>query len=96
MTLYKEDFSLPEVVSRVTGEIEKLGKKINYIADDHLPKNKPKKASIAHGRAIMPYVAMLLYCSARLGGARQAAKYVMGNDFTDQEDPQGSRTSHVI
>lgn len=92
----KEDFSLADVVSRVTGEIEKLGKKINYIADDHLPKNKPKNASIAHGRAIVPYVAMLLYCSARLGGARQAAKYVMGNDFTDQEDPMAAELlSHL-
>jgi alanine dehydrogenase len=86
----KEDFSLPEVVSRVASEIEKLGKKIKYIADDHLPKNKPKKASIAHGRAIMPYISMLLYCSAKMGGARQAAKYIMGSDFSDQKDPRAA------
>lgn len=82
----KEDFSLAEVVSRVTSEIDKLGKKIKYIADDHLPKNKPKKASIAHGRAILPYISMLLYFSARLGGARQTAKYILNGDFSDQAD----------
>lgn len=82
----KEKFSLPEVVAKVSKEINKLGKKITYIADDHLPKHKPKKASVAHGEAISPYIAMLLFCSAKLGGARQVAKYILDGDFSDQTD----------
>ncbi len=83
----KEDFSLPDVVKKVGDTIAKLSKNIRYIADDHLPKHKPKKASVAHGGAVLPYISMLLYCSAKMGGPRQAAKYIMGNDFADQTDP---------
>ncbi|MBK8296877.1 MAG: NAD-binding protein [Saprospiraceae bacterium] len=82
----KGDFSLAEVVKKINSEIDSLSKGIKYIADDHLPKHKPKKASIAHGEAIMPYVSMLLYCSAKLGGARQAAKYILTGNFSDQYD----------
>jgi alanine dehydrogenase len=82
----KDDYSLHEIVEKVSNEIRKLGKGIKYIADDHLPKHKPKKASIAHGGAIMPYISMLLYCSAKLGGARQTAKYILDGDFSDQQD----------
>jgi len=82
----KEDFPLHEVVEKVSRSISGLGKGITYIADDHLPKHKPKKASIAHGKAILPYISMLLYCSAKLGGARQTAKYILNGDFTDQKD----------
>jgi alanine dehydrogenase len=82
----KEKVSLPEVVAKVSKEIDKLGKGITYIADDHLPKHKPKKASFAHGEAILPYIAMLLYCSAKLGGARQVSKYILDGNFSDQTD----------
>jgi alanine dehydrogenase len=84
----KEDFALHDVVTKVSDAITGLGKGITYIADDHLPKHKPKKASIAHGGAILPYISILLYCSAKLGGARQVAKYILDGDFTDQEDPK--------
>lgn len=86
----KEDFSLQDVVEKISREIVRLGKGIRYIANDHLPKFKPRKASIAHGGAILPYISMLLYCSARMGGARQAAKYILSNDFSDQEDPMAA------
>lgn len=86
----KGDFPLNEVVTKIRTEIENLSKGIKYIADDHLPKHKPKKASIAHGDAIMPYISMLLYCSAKYGGARPAAKYILNGDFSDQIDPKAS------
>lgn len=91
----KEKFSLPEVVSRVSKEISKLSKGITYIADDHLPKHKPKKASTAHGGAILPYIAVLLYCSAKLGGARQVAKYILDGDFSDQNDKVKEALEHL-
>ncbi len=72
-----------EIVSKNTDFINGFRKNIKYIADDHLPKYKPKEASIAHGRAIMPYISMLLYCSAKFGGARQAARYILEADFSD-------------
>ncbi|MET0753772.1 MAG: hypothetical protein ABWZ66_10385, partial [Pyrinomonadaceae bacterium] len=73
-----------EINSRNTDFINSLKKNIKYIADDHLPKYKPREASIAHGSAILPYIAMLLYCSAKFGGARQAAKYIKEGDFSAQ------------
>jgi alanine dehydrogenase len=75
-----------EIVDKNTDFIRNLKKDIKYIADDHLPKYKPKEASIAHGKAIMPYIAMLLYCSAKYGGARQAANYILNANFGDQTD----------
>jgi alanine dehydrogenase len=82
----KDDYSLPDIVTTISRAVSKLGKGIKYIADDHLPKHKPKKASIAHGEAIMPYISMLLYCSAKLGGARQTAQYILDGNFSDQVD----------
>jgi len=82
----KGDFSLNDVVTKISNAIDGLSKGIKYIADDHLPKHKPKKASIAHGEAILPYISMLLYCSAKFGGARPAAKYILTGDFSDQTD----------
>ena len=79
-----KNFSLAEVVKKISDSIEELEKGIKYIADDHLPMYRPKPASIAHGEAVMPYIAMLLYCSAKLGGARPAARYVLESDFDDQ------------
>jgi len=91
----KENYSLPEIVSKISEAISKLGKRIKYIADDHLPKHKPKKASIAHGQAITPYISILLYCSARLGGASQTAKYILGGDFSDQNDETREILQHL-
>ena len=82
----KGDFSLNEVITKINRKIESLGKGIKYIANDHLPKYKPKKASLAHGKAILPYISMLLYFSAKFGGARPVAKYILTGDFSDQND----------
>ena len=87
----KVDYSLPEVVTKISTAIEGLNKGIKYIADDHLPKHKPKKASVAHGEAIMPYISMLLYCAAKLGGARQAAKYILSGNFDDQSNEKAKQ-----
>lgn len=86
----KEDYSLPEVVNTVSDAINRLGKKITYIADDHMPKHKPKKASVAHGNAIAPYITLLLYYSAKFGGTRQASKYIMDGNF-ESEAPEIQR-----
>lgn len=73
--------NLSDVVLRMRSEIDKMGKGITYLADDHLPKNRPFQASEIHGRAILPYIATLLYCSADQGGPENLAKYIKRGEF---------------
>ena len=41
-----------------------------------LPGKYPTEASEAHGKAVLPYLATLLFLSAREGGAAQAVEYI--------------------
>jgi len=70
----------------ITQAIEGLGKDIQYICDTHMPRRYPQEASEAHGKAILPYLAVLLYLSAREGSGIQAAKYIKQRDSSTQVD----------
>lgn len=72
--------SLQQVVESVRESIAQLRKNITYIGDSHLPRNNPSKASESHGIAVLPYLAVLLYLSAREGGAAQAVNYILNQD----------------
>jgi alanine dehydrogenase len=66
--------------------IKGLGKDIQYICDTHMPRRYPQEASEAHGKAILPYLAVLLYLSAREGSGVQAVKYIKQRDSSTQVD----------
>jgi hypothetical protein len=51
-------------------------KHLNVIADSHLPRLSPAEASITHGNNVLPYLAVLLYLSAKEGGAISAVRYL--------------------
>ena len=72
-----EKVSLAQVVKRVKDEIDRLGKNLRYIADSHLPRKYPEQASEAHGKAVLPYLAVLLYLCASEGGPPQAINYIL-------------------
>jgi hypothetical protein len=69
--------SLLHVIQRVQESVKRLGKNITYIGDSHLPRNNASKASEAHGKAVLPYLAVLLYLSAREGGAPRAVEFIL-------------------
>jgi NAD/NADP transhydrogenase alpha subunit len=68
--------SLEEIEPRISKEVKALGKNITYIGDSHLPRRDAKQASEEHGKAILPYLGVLLYLSAREGGPPQAMEYI--------------------
>jgi alanine dehydrogenase len=72
----------PQVIQRIESEITKFAKGLTYVADDHLPRKYPDKASESHGKAVLPYLAALLYLSAREGGASPALEYILKQDST--------------
>lgn len=74
---------LPDVIAQTTSAIGRLRKNILYVADSHLPRMMPKEASKAHGKAVLPYIATLLYLSSREGGAPQAVKYITDAQIKD-------------
>jgi alanine dehydrogenase len=84
-----------EIIFRNTDVLNGFQKNIKYVADDHLPKYKPREASIAHGSAILPYIAMLLYCAAKFGGARNAARYILNGDYSDMGKEAAELLTHL-
>jgi alanine dehydrogenase len=75
-----EKMSLLHVTEGVRDAIKRLGKNYTYIGDSHLPRNNASAASEAHGKAVLPYLAVLLYLSAREGGAPQAIDFILRQD----------------
>jgi alanine dehydrogenase len=59
-------------------QVEKLGRSIRYLADSHVPRNYPRDASEAHGRAVLPYLIVLLCLAARYGDPRGVVEFVAG------------------
>lgn len=47
-----------------------------YMAETNMPRRRPGEASRAHGAAVLPYLAVLLYLSAKLGGAKGAMAHI--------------------
>jgi len=60
--------------------IAELGMNHLYVADTHMPRRYPREASEAHGRAVLPYLSVLLYLAAKTGGAAQAVHYILTAD----------------
>ncbi len=80
----KKQASLPQIQDAISNEIKKMSKGIVYKADDHLPKHKPKKASIAHGATIQPYITLLLYYAAKLHGSRAVTEFILKGNFDNE------------
>lgn len=69
----------PEDVRR---EIDALNLDLIYVADNHMPRRRPKLASVEHGETALMYLAVLLYLSALKGGdPTEAMKLVMDHDY---------------
>jgi alanine dehydrogenase len=67
-------------------EIENLKKNIMYVADSHMPRKYPHKASESHGRAVLPYLATMLYLAAQEGSAIGAANYITSHFVENPDD----------
>lgn len=49
-----------------------------YRALSNMPRAYPRQASVAHGEAVLPYLATLLFLAARDGGAEGAVRHLSG------------------
>lgn len=68
-------------IEEIRTEVAKLNRTLNYFADTHMPRRRPREASIEHGKAALMYLACMLYFCAAKGGALQAAHYFMNHDY---------------
>ncbi len=71
---------------KIEDAIDALKKNIRYFADTHMPRKYPAEASRAHGNAVLPYLAVLLYLSAQEGGSSQAIKKIYQHDLSKEPD----------
>ncbi len=61
---------------------------LRYRAVPNMPRAYPAQASLAHGEAILPYVALLLFLCARQDGPLGAVRCLLERPFTDRHpDP---------
>lgn len=62
---------IPHLIKAIGGLTQR-----SYRALPNMPRAHPKEASEAHGEAVLPYVAALLFLAAREGGAEGAVRHL--------------------
>ncbi len=67
-------------VEDIRVEVEALHNRPTYHADNHMPRRRPREASIEHGKTALMYLATLLYLCAQRGGPSSALKYITEQD----------------
>jgi len=68
-----------------------------YRAVPNMPRADPKRASEAHGEAILPYLATLLFLAAREGGAAEIVRFLERLPFDGHgSDPQKAEPPRVL
>ncbi|MFY9824586.1 MAG: YbaK/EbsC family protein [Thermoanaerobaculia bacterium] len=68
-----------------------------YHAITNMPRAYPKEASVAHGEAILPYLATLLFLAAREEGAAGVAQYLERRPFEGHSlDPRSVGPDRVL
>jgi len=63
--------------------VDALGKNLRYHADNHMPRRRPRQASIEHGRTALMYLATLLYLCGEHGGTEPALHTIMDLDYIE-------------
>ena len=67
-------------IEDIRGEVETLPNRLTYHADNHMPRRRPREASIEHGNTCLMYLATLLYLCAEQGGPKNVIKAIMDQD----------------
>ncbi|HEX4960599.1 MAG TPA: YbaK/EbsC family protein [Thermoanaerobaculia bacterium] len=68
-----------------------------YRALANMPRAYPRQASMAHGEAVLPYLATLLFLAAREGGAEGAIRQLTGRNVDGRsQDPKKAEPPKVL
>ena len=81
-------------VEDIRQEVEALPNRLTYHADNHMPRRRPREASIEHGKTALMYLATLLYLCAEQGGPHNALKHIMDQD--NLQEPKNIRQALVL
>ena len=81
-------------VEDIRQEVESLENGLTYHADNHMPRRRPREASIEHGKTGLMYLATLLYLSAEQGGPIDSIKFIMDQD--NLERPKNIREALIL
>lgn len=65
----------------VRAEIDNLGLNLGYVADNHMPRRRPRSASEEHSLTSIPYIATMLYLCAREQGPVGALTHIMDKSY---------------
>jgi len=71
-------------VENIRLEVERLPKRLFYHADNHMPRRRPREASIEHGATTLMYQAALLYLCARHDGPAGALAAILDQDYIEK------------
>ncbi len=70
-------------VEDIRAEVESLPKRLTYHADNHMPRRRPREASVEHGKTALMYLAVLLYLCAAHDGPEGALRYILDQDYIE-------------
>lgn len=70
-------------IEEIRSEVEGIGRGLKYFADNHMPRRRPREASLEHGRTALMYLATMLYLSAKFGHSQEALKHIMDHDYIE-------------
>jgi alanine dehydrogenase len=65
----------------VKAEIDALKLDLGYVADNHMPRRRPRSASEEHSVTSIPYIATMLYLCARENGPEGALTHIMDKSY---------------
>lgn len=65
----------------VYAEIKNLNLGLGYVADNHMPRRRPRRASEEHSLTSIPYIASMLYLCAREHGPVGALTHIMDKSY---------------
>ena len=70
-------------VEEIREVVEHLPVPLAYHADNHMPRRRPREASIEHGKTALMYLGALLYLCALKKGPRGALNFIMDHDYIE-------------
>lgn len=70
-------------VEEIRETVESLPNKLRYHADNHMPRRRPREASIEHGKTALMYLGVLLYLCASETSVDGALDRILDQDYIE-------------
>ncbi len=78
-----QSLPLDKAVPIIKSIVVQLGNDLIYKGDAHMPRIYPSEASEIHGKAMLPYIGILLYLCAMKGSSTKAVEYIINGSESE-------------